>query len=195
MKTSWRHLYKTSEDVFKTSWPRRIYSPKSYLSEEVLIKTNIIVLVIGLQNDFKTFQDVFKTSSKRLQNVFKTSCKSIFKTSSRRFQDVLQKRFGDIFKTPSRRFQDVFKTSSRRLQEVFKMSSRRLQGVLQRSLQDVFKTSHQVKLFNTFSKWHIIKTFLRRTAKTVIHRRICLGHTSFMVSVQTLQESQKFLRF
>ena len=33
------------------------------------------------------------------------------------------------------------------LQDVFKKSSRRLQDVLQRYLQDVFKTYHQVKLF------------------------------------------------
>ena len=56
--------------------------------------------------------------------------------------------------------EDVFKTSSRRLA---KMSSIRLQD-----------------LFNTF---------LRRTAKTIIYRQICLGHTSekFMVRVQIFQ--------
>ena len=36
------------------------------------------------------------------QDVFKTSCKNVFKISSRRLQD--------IFKTPSRRFEDVLKT-------------------------------------------------------------------------------------
>ena len=126
MKTSWRRL----EDVLrlclqKTSW-RRLHQDE-YIrlthtsSEDVLIKTNILVLVIRLQDVFKTF--------------------------SRRLQDVLQKRLQDIFKTSSRRFQDVFKTSSRLIQDVLKTSSRRLQDVLQRSLQDVFKTYHQVKLF------------------------------------------------
>ena len=47
----------------------------------------------------RRLQDVFKTSSKRLQDVFKTPCKSAFKTSSR------------VFKTFSRRLQDFFKTS------------------------------------------------------------------------------------
>ena len=109
----------------------------------VLVKTNIFVLAIRLQ-------DVSKTSSRRLQDVFKTS--------SKRLQDVLQKRVQDVLKT----------------------SSRRLQDLLQRYLQDVFKTYHQVKLF----------LFSRSIAKTVIYRRICLGHTSekFMVSVQNLQE-------
>ena len=86
MKTSSRRLdedeyilinHTSSEDVFKTSWSRPIYSSWLY---------------------------IFKTSSRRFQDVFKTS--------SRHFQDV--------FKTSSRRFQDVFKASSRHLQDVFK---------------------------------------------------------------------------
>ena len=85
-----RLSHTSSEDVFKTSWSRPIYSSWPY---------------------------VFKTSSRRFQDVFKTSCKNVFKTSSRRLQDVL------------------------------KTSSRHLQDVLQRYLQDVFKTYHQVKLF------------------------------------------------
>ena len=110
------------EDVLETSW-RRISSSSS---EDVLIKTNIFVLAI------------------RLQDVFKTSCQDVFKTFSRRLQDVLQKRLQDVFKTSSRHLQDVFKTSSRRLA---KTSSRHLQDVLQGCLQDVLKTYHQVKLF------------------------------------------------
>ena len=122
----------------------------------------------------------------------------VFKTSSRRFQDVLPRCLQDVFKTSSRRLQDVFKTSSRRLaktssrhlQDVFKTFWRRLQDVLQRYLQDVFKTYHQVKLFLLTNLRDVFNTFLRRTAKTVIYRRICLGHTSekFMVSVQNLRE-------
>ena len=94
-------------------------------SEDVLIKTNIFVLVIRLQDVFKTFsrrlQDVFKTSSRRFQDVFKTSCKNVFKTSSRRLQDVLQRCLQDLFKMYHwvnlfllTRFQDVFETFSKR---------------------------------------------------------------------------------
>ena len=50
------------------------------------------------------------TSSRRLQDVFKTSSRRLAKTSSRHLQDV--------FKTSSRRFENVFKTSSRRFQDV-----------------------------------------------------------------------------
>ena len=78
----------SSEDVFKTSWSRPIYSSCPY---------------------------VFKASSRRFQDVFKTSCHNVFKRFSRRLQDVLRKRLQDVFKKSSRRFQDVFKTSSRRL--------------------------------------------------------------------------------
>ena len=49
-------------------------------SEDVLVKTNIFVLAIRLQ-------DVFKTSSRRLA-----------KTSSRHLQDVLQRYLQDVFK-------------------------------------------------------------------------------------------------
>ena len=104
VKTSWRHLSSSSsKDVFKTSWSRRICSPQPYVFrrrlQDVLVKTNIFILAIHLQ-DFKTF-------SRRLQDVFKTSCKKVFKTSSRRLQDVL--------KTSSKRLQDIFETSSRRI--------------------------------------------------------------------------------
>ena len=106
------------EDVFKTSWSRPIYSSWPYV----------------FKTSSRRFQDVFKTSSRRLQDVFKTFSRrlqDVFKTSSRRLQDVLIKT--NMFalalrlqKTSSRRFQDVFKTSSRRLA---KTSSRHFQGV------------------------------------------------------------------
>ena len=108
-----------------------------------------------------------KTSSRRLgkdqyiclSHASSRCLQDVFKTSSRRLQSVLQKRLQDIFKKSSRRFEDVFERSSthlqdvlpRRLQDVlkniFKTSSRCLQDVLQRYLQDVFKAYHQVKLF------------------------------------------------
>ena len=76
-----------------------------------LLKTNIFVLSIRLQ-------DVFKMFSRRLQD--------IFKTFSRRFQDVLQNRLQDVFKTSSRRLQNVFKTSRK---YVLKTSSRGFEDV------------------------------------------------------------------
>ena len=178
MKTSWRFLSSSpSEDVLKTS-SRRLdqdeYICLSHASSEDVFKTNIFVLAIGLVhlgqrhllNIFKTssrrLQDTFKTSSKRLQGVFKTLSGRLAKMSSKRLQGVLQKRLEDIFKTSSRRLWDL--------------------------LQDVFKTYHQIKLLTSLR--NVLNKFLRCTAKTVICRRICLGHASekFMVSVQNLQE-------
>ena len=118
--------------------------------QDLLIKTNIFALVIPLQ----------KTSSRRLgqdQYVY------LGHMSSRRFQDAMP-----------RRLQDVFKTSSRCLAET---SSRHLQYFLQRCLQDVFKTYHQVKLFLLTLLRDVFNTFLRRTEKRVMYRRICLCHT------------------
>ena len=60
--------------------------------QDVLVKTNIFVLTIHSQ-------DVFKTFSRRFQDVFKMSCKNVFKTSSRRLQDVLQRYLQEVFKT------------------------------------------------------------------------------------------------
>ena len=84
VKTSWRRfLCFSSEDVFKTSWSKSIYSPCSYVLrrrlENVLIKRNMFVLVIRLA----------KMSWRRVQNMLKKSCKDVFKTFSRRLQDIL----------------------------------------------------------------------------------------------------------
>ena len=114
------------------------------------------------------------------------SSKDVFKTYSRR---LCQDQYIRLVHKSSRRLQDVFKTSSRHLQDVFKTSSRRLANTSWRHLQDVLKTYHQVKLFLLTSLWEVFNMFVRRTAKTVVYRRIHLGHTSekFMVSVQNLQ--------
>ena len=89
-----RHL----QDIFKTS--SRSLDQEEYVSlthtssEDVLIKSNIIVLFIRLQDVFRTScKIVFKTSSRRL----------IFKTSSRHIQDVFKAFCKDIFKTFSSR--------------------------------------------------------------------------------------------
>ena len=168
MKTSWRRL----EDVFRL----RLRKTSSRCLQDVLMKTNIFLLIIHLQ----------KTSSRRLQDVFVMS--NIFVLCIR-LQDVFKTSGYNVLMTFSRRFQDVFKTSSRRLQDVFKTSSRRLANTSWRHLQDVLKTYHQVKLFLLTSLWEVFNMFVRRTAKTVVYRRIHLGHTSekFMVSVQNLQ--------
>ena len=134
MKTSWRrHSSSASEDVLIKAniFALLIRLQRTLLRrfQDVSINTKIFVLVIRLQDVFKTFsrflQDVFKMSLRRLtkmsqnrlQDVFKTSCKNVFKTSSRSLQDVLKtyhqvKLFlltwsQDVFETYSKRFSDV----------------------------------------------------------------------------------------
>ena len=78
--------------VLMKTWSRRISLTSSRRLEDVLIKTDIFVLAICLQDVFKMssrrLQDVFKTFWRRLQDVFKTSSRRLAKISSRRFQGV-----------------------------------------------------------------------------------------------------------
>ena len=163
----------SSEEVFKTSWSRPIYSSWPYVFEtpsrrfQYVFKTSPICLA-------KTFsrrlQDVLKTPSRCLQDMFKTSYQDVFNTSSKRLQDLLQKSLQDIFQT----------------------SSRHLENVLQRYLQEVFKKYHQVKLFLLTHLREVFNTFLKHSfPKTVIYRGVCRGKTTsekFIVSVQIFQE-------
>ena len=100
LKTPWRHLSSSSsEDVFKRNifaLAIRLQKTSSRRLQDVLVKTNIFVLAIRLQ-------DVFKTFSRRLQDVLQKRLQDIFKTSSRRFEDIFKTSWKDIFKTFSRR--------------------------------------------------------------------------------------------
>ena len=78
------------EDVQKTSF---VFVFRRRL-QDVLIITNIFALTIHLQ---ETYQDVFKTFSRRLQDVLEKRLQD--KKSSRRLQDLLQRYPQDIFKT------------------------------------------------------------------------------------------------
>ena len=151
------------QDVFKTSRSRGVYLPRLHIFRKYL-------------------QDVFKTFSRRLPDIFQTSCQDVFKTflrhlvktCSRNLQDVLPRRLDVVFETCSRRFA---KMSSTHLQEVSKKTSRHL--------PNVFKMFHQIKMFlsailqDVFQLFlRAFNTFLTRTAKTVIYRKTGLSHTS-----------------
>ena len=98
------------EDVFK-GLVQNVYIRRSHTSskclqrrlQNVLIKTNIFVLVIHLQDVFKMIsrrrQDIFKTSSMLLQDNLQNHLQDILKTSSRHLQDILQRCLQDVFKT------------------------------------------------------------------------------------------------
>ena len=61
----------------------------------------------------RRLQDVFKTSSRRLQDVLPRRLQDVFNTSSRRLANRSSRRLQDVLKTSSKRLQDIFKTSSR----------------------------------------------------------------------------------
>ena len=78
------------------------------------VQDNILsaLLILLQKTSSRRFQDVIKTSSRRLdqdeyihlthtssENVFKTFSRRLAQTSSKRLEDVLQKRLPDIFKT------------------------------------------------------------------------------------------------
>ena len=108
LKTSLVFVFRRRlQDVLKTSWSRRIYSPYSHVFRRGLHQDQHICLG---HTSSRRLQDVFNTSSRLLQDALKTF--------SRRPQD--------IFKTSSRCFENVFKTSSRHFENVFKTFSRRI---------------------------------------------------------------------
>ena len=123
LKTSFIFVFRRRrQDVFKTSWSRWIYLPNPNVFRrrllDVLIKTNITVLVIRLQDVFKTFSRLLQNVLPRLlQNVFKASSRCLAKMSSRHLQDVfkpyhqakllLLTRFQNGSERYSKRFWDV----------------------------------------------------------------------------------------
>ena len=144
MKTSWRRLsFSSSEDVFKTS-SRRLdqdeYIRLSHSSSEDVFKTS------WSRPIYSSWSYVFKTSSRRFQDVFKTPSRrfeDVFKMSSRHLQDVLQRCLQDAFKTYNQfilflltSFQDVSKTYSERFKCTAKID---LPIYLDRSIQDISK--------------------------------------------------------
>ena len=96
---------------------------------------------------WRRLEDVFRLDQDEYVRLSLTSSEGVFKTSSKRLG---QDQYIRLCHTSSRCLQDIFKTSSKRLQDilkiVFETSSRtfwrRFEDVLQRYLQDVFKTYH-----------------------------------------------------
>ena len=132
MRMSWRRI----EDLFNLL----LQKISSRRPQDVLIKTNICALVIRLQKtswrhlfqeqdiclshtSSRHLQELFKTSSRRLAKIYSRHLQDVLKTSSRHLQDVLPRRFQNVFKKPC---ENVIKISSKRLPYVLKTSSKRL---------------------------------------------------------------------
>ena len=179
MKTS-----SSSEDVFKTSSSRQIYSHYSYIFR-------------------KRAQDILKTSWSR--QIY-SSWSYVFKTSSRRLQDILQKRFQDIYKTSWRCLEDVLKTFlqdvfarrlaktfSRRLQNVFKTSCKNVFKTSSRHLQNVFKTYHQVKLFLITRFQDVFGTYSKHFWD-VLQRRLSIEGFAYVTLLRNLRSVYKICK-
>ena len=97
------------EDVLKTSF---LFAFKRRL-QNVLMMKNIFLLIIRLQKTswsrpiYSSCPYIFKTSSRRLQDIFKTSSRRRAKTFWRRLQNIFKTSRKYVFKTSSRRFEDV----------------------------------------------------------------------------------------
>ena len=103
MKTSLIFVFRRGlQDIFKTSWSRRIYSPYSYVFKTSSSRSTYSSWSYVFKTSSRRFQDVLKTSSRHLQDVFKTyyqvkvflvtQFQDIFETYSKRFWDVLLRR-------------------------------------------------------------------------------------------------------
>ena len=119
----------SSEDVFRTTWSRRINSAWSYVFSRRLLD----VLLRRFQEVFKSsckesLQDIFRTSWRHVQDVFKTSFRFLAKTTWRCLQDVFK-----IIKKMSWRY--LFKLFLLTcLQDVFETYWTRFWGILRRKL-------------------------------------------------------------
>ena len=147
----------SSADVFKTSWSQDQYTRLGHTFSRRF--QNLLQ---------KNLQDIFKTSSRYFEDVLKTSLKLLQENLQKRFQNIskmswsrpIYSSWSYFFKASSRclqdvlqkHLQDIFKTSC---QDVFKTSSKHFQGILHKCLQDIFKTFYK-DVSKTFSR-HIVK--------------------------------------
>ena len=118
IKTSWRRLSSSSsQDVFKTSWSRRICCLALRLQKTSSRTSWLRPIYFSWPYVFKTSSRCFKTSSRRL----KVSCQDVFKKFSRHLQDFLQRYLQDVFKT----YYQVNPFLLTRLREIFNTFLRR----------------------------------------------------------------------
>ena len=117
VKTSSRRLQDLLQDVFRTSW-----KTKNCYAEDVLKTSWRHVLKTFWRHVLKTsWRCLAKTSSRRLQDVFKTSCKTSWKTKNCYAEDVLMTSWRHDLKTSWRpilktSWRPILKTSWRRRQ-------------------------------------------------------------------------------
>ena len=139
-----------------------------------------------------------KTSSRRLNKdvyfpISHTSSEDGFKTCSRCLDQDEYIRLGDtssrrLANTSWRGHQDVLQ---KRLQDIFKTSSRRLRKVSSRHLEDVFKTYHQVKLLLLTRLQDISETY-SASFWDVLPRRLSTERFEIFWSVYKIFQNELF---
>ena len=152
------------EDVLKTSWRGLSSSSSRRLDQDEYVRLSLTSLEEVFQTSSRRLGQeqyirLIHASSRRFQDVFKTSCQDVFKTFSRGLRDVLQKRLQDVLQ---RYLQDVFKTYHQ---------------------VKLFLLTRLWEAFNTFLRRSFPKTIIYRgicPGNTTSDK--------FMVSVQNLQE-------
>ena len=82
------------------------------------------------------------------------------------------------------------KASSRRLQDVLRRLSKHFQDVLQRFLQDIFKTYHQVQLFLLKRPLNVFEMYSTRFWD-VLRRRLSTERSAYATILRNLQSRSK----
>ena len=124
-----------------------------------ICKFTVKILKLVLRKWSRRLQDVFIKTNALLIRLQKTSSRRLHQDQHIRLGHTSSRRLQDVFKTSSRRLQDVFKTSSRRLQDVLKTSSRYLQDVFKTYYQvKLFLVTQFQDVFETYSKrfWPVL---------------------------------------
>ena len=98
MKTPLVFVFKRRLYQDEYTWPNHSSSEDAFKTYSKLLGQDQYIRLGHTSS--KRLQDVFKTS---YQDVFKTSCQDVFKMFLRPFQDVLPRRLQNVFKTFSRR--------------------------------------------------------------------------------------------
>ena len=127
-----------------------------------------------MKTSWRCLEDVFRlrvqeTSSRRLQNVLvKTIMFALVILFRKCLQDYLTNIFVLIMRLQDilqKHLQDIFKTSWRHFEDVFKMSCKDVFKTRSRRFQDVFKMYHYLKLF-LLPPFHTSSRHIQRVFET-----------------------------
>ena len=157
------------------------------------------VLKMSWRRFSRRLEDIFKTSSKRLEDLFARRLEDVLKTSWRRLENLLKTSWQDVLKTSWRRIAKtnilvLTKTSSEdvRLRRTYSSWSRRLEDVFQRRrrktssrrLQDILIKTN-VCWDATFlpSVWNFLFTSLTRSSNKTLAQMKYPSSSFFVIDI------------